>query len=473
MIAGGAVMAQTDVFDYVVIGSGPAGEKAAAHAAYFGKRVALVEKSGQVGGAPVGTGGIPLKTLRETALYLTGFHRADVCGVGLRIEAGRMSELARRRHDEVRATMVARVRENLERHGVEIVHGVARLGRDRTVVVRSGASERTLRSRAILIATGSVPFHPPGIPRDDPAVFDSDTIIGALDHVDSLVVVGSGPIGCEYTSVFSAMGTRVTIVEGTDRLLNMADHETSEQLRLAFEQMGIETRLSTTVVNVARASGTLEVTSSEGETLRPQRILLATGRAGSTHELGLADAGVDLDAKGRIVIDRHFRTSAEGIYAAGDVVGPPALASASMEQGRRAASHAFDTQYRHASTSVAAMGVYSIPEVGMAGMTEKEAEAQGVEYEVGRAPFSRNARATIAGSTDGMVKLVFRRDDRRLLGVHIVGETAAEMVHIGQAVLQHRGTIDYFVHNTFNVPTWSEAYKYAAFDGLARVESPA
>jgi len=467
------VSRDADVFDFVVIGSGPAGEKAAAHAVYFGKRVAVVEQSEQVGGAPVGTAGVPTKTLRETALYLTSFRRADVYGVGLHLDPGRISDLARRRNDDVRATMIARVRENLERHGVEIVHGTARLGRDQTVLVRAtDGSERVLRGRAILIATGSVPFHPPAIPTDDPDILDSDSVVGALDRVDSLLIVGAGPIGCEYASIFAALGTGVTVVDGGDRLLRMADPEISEQLRLAFEQMGVELRLSSAVGGVARGPDGLEVTLTRGEVLRTQRVLVASGRAGSTGELGLEDAGIDVDAKGRIVVDNCFQTTAPRVFAAGDVVGPPALASAAMEQGRLAASHAFDTPYWNQRVSTPAMGVYSIPEVGMAGLTEKEAEEQGIDYEVGRAHFSRNTRATIAGATDGIVKLVFRRDDRRLLGVHIVGETAAEMVHIGQAVLQHGGNIDYFVHNTFNVPTWSEAYQYAAFDGLGRVEAP-
>jgi NAD(P) transhydrogenase len=461
-----------DVFDFVVIGSGPAGEKAAAHAAYFGKRVAVVERSDQVGGAPVGTAGVPTKTLRETALYLTGFRRADVYGVGLGLDPGRISDLARRRNDDVRATMIARVRENLERHGVAIVHGTARLGRDHSVLVRaSDGSERVLRAEAVLLATGSVPFHPPAIPTDDPGILDSDSVVGAFDRVDSLLIVGAGPIGCEYASIFSALGTRVTLVDGGDRLLRMADHEVSEQLRVAFELMGVELLLSRAVEGVSRRADGLAVALTNSEVVRTQRVLVASGRAGTTGELGLEDAGIEVDAKGRIVVDERLQTTAPGVYAAGDVVGPPALASAAMEQGRLAASHAFATPYWNQRVSTPAMGVYSIPEVGMAGLTEQQAEEQGLDYAVGRAHFSRNTRATIAGATDGMVKLVFRRDDRRVLGVHIVGETAAEMVHIGQAVLQHGGNIDYFVHNTFNVPTWSEAYQYAAFDGLGLVES--
>jgi NAD(P) transhydrogenase len=458
--------------DFVVIGSGPAGEKAAAHAAYFGRRVAVVERSERVGGAPIGTAGVPTKTLRETALYLTGFRRADVYGVGMHLDARRITELARRRNEEVQSTMVARVRENLARNHIELVHGTARLGPDRTVHVRAarGGADRVLRGRAVLIATGSTPLHPPDIPSGDTHILDADSFIAALHPIDSVVVIGSGPIGCEYASICAAMGTRVTLIDVANRVLGMVDGEIAAQLTTVFGGMGVDLRLATTVSGVVRRGEVLEVSLSDGGLVRADRILLATGRAGRTAGLGLEAAGVTVDAKGRVVVDASYRTTAPGVFAAGDVIGPPGLASVSMEQGRMAASHAFGTEYRHAMVSVPAIGVYSIPEVGMAGITEEQARDRGIDYAVGRAAFTGNTRATIAGATEGMVKLIFGRTDRRVLGVHILGETAAEMVHVGQAVMQHSGTIDYFVHNAFNVPTWAEAYKYAAFDGLGQVE---
>jgi NAD(P) transhydrogenase len=458
--------------DFVVIGSGPAGEKAAAHAAYFGKRVALVERSEHVGGAPIGTAGVPTKTLRETALYLTGFRSADVYGVGLHLDAMRITELARRRNEEVQSTLVARVRQNLARNHIALVHGTARLGPDRTVVVRDGHAgpERILRSEAVLIATGSTPLRPPDILSGDADILDADSFIAALHPIARVLVVGSGPIGCEYASICAALGTRVTLIDIADRVLGMVDGEIATQLTAVFARMGVDVRLATTVSGVVRRADELEVTLSDGALVRADRILLATGRAGRTAGLGLEEAGVAVDAKGRVVVDDSYRTTAPGVFAAGDVIGPPGLASVSMEQGRMAASHAFGTQYRHATVSAPAIGVYSIPEVGMAGVTEEQARDRGLDYAVGRAAFTANTRATIAGATDGLVKLIFERGDRRLLGVHILGETAAEMVHVGQAVLQHGGTIDYFVHNAFNVPTWAEAYKYAAFDGLGQVE---
>jgi NAD(P) transhydrogenase len=458
--------------DFVVIGSGPAGEKAAAHAAYFGKRVALVERSEQVGGAPIGTAGVPTKTLRETALYLTGFRSADIYGVGLHLDAMRITELARRRNEEVQMTMVARVRQNLARNHIALVHGTARLGTDRIVRVRDGhaSAERILRGEAVLIATGSTPLQPPDMLSGDADILDADSFIAALHPIARVLVVGAGPIGCEYASICAALGTHVTLIDVADRVLGMVDAEIATQLTAVFARMGVDVRLATTVSGVVRSADGLEVTLSDGAVVRADRILLATGRAGRTADLGLEEAGVAVDAKGRVVVDGSYRTTAPGVFAAGDVIGPPGLASVSMEQGRMAASHAFGTQYRHATVSAPAIGVYSIPEVGMAGVTEEQARDRGLDYAVGRASFTGNTRATIAGATDGLVKLIFDRGDRRLLGVHILGETAAEMVHVGQAVLQHRGTIDYFVHNAFNVPTWAEAYKYAAFDGLGQVE---
>ena len=458
--------------DFVVIGSGPAGEKAAAHAAYFGKRVAVVERSERVGGAPIGTAGVPTKTLRETALYLTGFRRADVYGVGMHLDARRITELARRRNEQVQATMVARVRENLARNHIELVHGTARLGPDRTVHVRGGGggTDRVLRGQAVLIATGSRPLHPPDIPSDDAHILDADSFIAALHPIASVTVIGSGPIGCEYASICAALGTRVTLIDVADRVLGMVDGEIAAQLTTVFGGIGVDVRLTTTVSGVVRRGEVLEVSLSDGTVVTTDRVLLATGRAGRTAGLGLEAAGVSVDAKGRVVVDGSYRTTAPGVFAAGDVIGPPGLASVSMEQGRMAASHAFGTEYHHAMVSAPAIGVYSIPEVGMAGITEEGARDRGLDYVVGRAAFTGNTRATIAGATEGMVKLIFDRNDRRVLGVHILGETAAEMVHVGQAVMQHNGTIDYFVHNAFNVPTWAEAYKYAAFDGLGKVE---
>ncbi len=457
-------------YDMVVIGSGPAGEKGAAQAAYFGKRVAVVEHAPRPGGAAVSTAGVPTKTLRETALYITGFRRRDVYGVSLHLDPEATLEHLRSRTAEVVETMTATVERNLERHGIELVRGRAALAPDRTVVVRGpDGGERVLAADVVLIASGSHPFHPPGIPFDDPDVYDSEQILTVDRPFRSLAVVGRGIVGCEYASIFTALGVEVTMVGGGS-LAPMLDAELSRLLAEAFERAGMRLHLDKGRPAVARDERGLAVTLPGGGVLRPEKVLMATGRAGNTEGLGLEAAGVAVDGRGRVVVDATMRTTVPGVYAAGDVVGPPVLASVSMEQGRVAACYAFGIPFKDTVDPIAPYGVYTIPEAAMAGLTEEAAAEQGIDYEVGRGWFRANARATISGADDGLVKLVFARADRRLLGVHILGDMAAELVHLGQAALHFGATIDYFIHTTFNIPTQSEAYKYAAYDGLQRLQ---
>ncbi|HWC69790.1 MAG TPA: Si-specific NAD(P)(+) transhydrogenase [Actinomycetota bacterium] len=458
-------------YDLVVIGAGPAGEKAAAQAAYFGKRVAVVERAEVPGGTPATTGGIPTKTIREAALYLTGFRRREIYGVGLDLPPEISLERIRERAEDVVELGIATVQQNLERHGIELVRGEARLGAGRSVVVR-GYDECTLVGDVVLIATGSRPYRPATIPFDDPAVDDSESILEVDRIPRSLVVVGGGPVGCEYASLLAALRVDVTLIDSGERLLPFMDAEISEVLAESFTQIGIRLVLGQGVATIGRTDERLAVTLADGEILNPERVLFAAGRAGNTDELGLTEAGIDRDARGRIVVDEHYRTSADGIYAAGDVIGPPALASVSMEQGRVAICHAFDIPFKESVDPTPPYGVYSIPEVAMVGMSEAAAAAEGIDHEVGRAWFAHNTRARIAGTTEGLVKLVFRRDDRTLVGCHIVGDIASELVHLPQAVLHAGGTIDRFIHTTFNVPTYSEAFKYAAYDGLQRLGGP-
>ena len=457
-------------FDMVVIGCGPAGEKAAAQAAYFGRRVAIVEREKSPGGAAVRNAGIPTKTLRETALYITGYRQRDVYGVGLQLDPHTAVTHLRSRTAHVVENMTAAVAENIMRHGIELIRGTGSLLPPRSVLVSCpDSSERTLEADVILIATGSRPFHPPGIPFDDPDVLDSETIFDLDKPVSTLVVVGGGPVGCEYASIYAALGVQVTLVDSAARLLPFMDAELSSLAAANFLEMGIRVLLEAGRAAVDRDGIGLKITLSSGEVLRPEKALFATGRAGNTEMLGLDRAKVKTDERGRVLVNASYQTTASGIYAAGDVIGPPALASVSMEQGRVAACHAFGIPFKESVDQLAPFGVYSIPEAGMVGLTEEGAAAQGLDYEVGRAWFSRNTRATIAGEPEGLLKLVFRRDDRKLLGVHILGASACDLIHQGQAVLHFGGTIDYFIHSTFNVPTESEAYKYAAYDGLQRL----
>ena len=460
-------------FDMVVIGSGPAGEKAAAQAAYFGHRVAVVEQAPRPGGAAVSSAGIPTKTLRETALYLTGFRRRDVYGLQLHLDPEATLARLRSRTAEVVETMTVAVERNLERHGIELVRGHGRIGPDRTVVVeRAGQPPLTLAADVIMLATGSRPFHPPAVPFDDPDVHDSQTLLG-IDHpFGSAVVLGRGIVGCEYASIMTALGVEVTLVGG-GRLVEFVDAELSGLLAASFERMGMRLLLGRGRPTVSRDAGGLRVELPDGTVVRGDKVLSAAGRVGATEDLGLEAAGVRVDQRGRVLVDAAYRTGVPGVYAAGDVIGPPTLASAAMEQGRVAACHAFAIPFKETVDPLAPYGVYSIPEVAMVGLTEEAAAATGVDYEVGRGWFADNARATIAGARDGLVKLVFRADDRRLLGVHVLGDTAAELVHVGQMVLHQGGGMDHFIHTTFNVPTQSEAYKYAAYDGLQRLAARA
>jgi NAD(P) transhydrogenase len=457
-------------YDLVVLGAGPAGEKAAAQAAYWGRRVAVVDRQRRPGGTMVG-GAVSSKTMREAALYLTGFRRRDVYDVGLDLAPEAAVEKLRHRTDDVVRLMTESAAANLRRHDVDMIHGTATLDRDRTVVVHAtaGSEPRVVRADVIMITTGSRPFLASGIPFDDPDVLDSDSAALLDRPLRSLVVVGGGAVGCEFASIFTALGAEVVLVDSGPHLLPFMDREISDLLATTFRRMGMRVLQGAGRASAARVNAKLEVRLADGEILRPEKVIFAAGRAGNTEGLGLEAAGVATDERGRIVVDEHFRTTAEGIYAAGDVIGPPALGSVSMEQARVAVCWAFDIPFKRTVDALPPFGVYSIPEVSMVGLTEEEATSKGIAYGVGRARFDQNTRAAIAGSTEGMVKFVFERDDLRLLGVHIVGETATELIHQGQTVIHFGGKIDYFIQSTFNVPTVSEAYKYAAYDGLRQV----
>jgi NAD(P) transhydrogenase len=459
-------------FDLLVVGAGPAGEKAAAQAAYFGKRVAVVDKAPDPGGTMV-AGAVSTKTLREAALYLTGFTRHQVYGVGLDLNPEALIDRLRAREADVTALMTEAVRENLRRHRIELVRGSARLEADRTLHVTpsDGGPVRVLTGDAILLATGSRPFHPPGIPFEDPDVLDSDTA-GALDRpLRNLVVVGGGAVACEYASIFLALGSEVTLVDRAPRLLTFLDAQLSDLLADTFRSLGMRLLPETSVATVRRESGALCLETSGGQRIRAEKVIFAAGRTGETDGLGLKEAGVATDERGRILVDDHYETSVPRVFAAGDVIGPPALASVSMEQGRVAACYAMDIPFKMTVDPVTPSGVYTIPECAMVGLTEEAARERGVDYVVGVAWFKDNSRAAIAGSTEGALKVVVDRSDRRLLGVHMIGEGATELIHQGQTVIHFGGTIDYFIHSTYDVPTVSDSYKYAAYDCLQRLAS--
>ncbi|HET6916799.1 MAG TPA: Si-specific NAD(P)(+) transhydrogenase [Acidimicrobiales bacterium] len=456
-------------FDLVVIGSGPAGEKAAVHAAFFGKRVALVERNELTGGVAVThVGMIPTKTLREAALYITGFRKRELYGLSVELDRQQMFTKLRQRTNDVIDTMAGSVRQNIERHGVELVHGTARLEEGGEVSVSAGGAQRRLHGEVIIVATGSRPYHPPGIPFEDPDVLDAEGVLEIEEAPRSVVVIGGGAIGCEHASIFAALGCEVHLIDRGERLLSYVDAELSQLLARIFGDEGMQVLLGADLKAVERDDQGLRVRLGDGSEVRPDKVLVSSGRVGNTDGLGLEAAGVVMDERGRIVVDEHFRTSVPGVYAAGDVIGPPALASTAMEQGRSAAGHAFGVGFQDTIDVSPPTGVYSIPEIAAVGMTEQEAASRGIGYLVGRGRFDGNARANIAGVTDGLVKLIFDSSDRTLLGVHILGEAATEVIHVGQSALNHHDPIDYFMEKTFNVPTLCEAYKYAAYDGMQR-----
>ena len=460
----------SDEFDLVVLGAGPAGEKGGAQAAYFGKRVAIVDPRQEPGGGAVHTSTLPSKTLRETALFLSGYRQRDLYGVSVHVSPDLAISKLIARKDAVRELETARIRANLERHGIEQIRGMGRFLDARTIEVSGDGPSQTLAATVFLIATGSRPFRPPHIPWGDPDVHDSDTILGIERLPRSLTVIGGGVVGCEYASTFAALGVHVDLIERHPRLLPFLDHEIGERLLEAMTTLGVRFRLTASIEEVRReGASAIAVTLTSGERVSSEKVLVASGRVGDTEALDLAAVDVATDERGRVVVDDHYRTTTPGIYAAGDVIGFPALASTSMEQARVAVCHAFGFEYKRQVSDLLPYGIYTIPEVSCVGLGEEEAERRGIDAVVGRASFRENARGQILGDRDGMVKLVFDRATRALIGCHCIGERASELVHIGQTVIALHGTVETFIEMVFNYPTLSEAYKYAAYDALARL----
>lgn len=453
-------------FDLIVLGSGPAGEKGAAQAAYFGKRVALVEKQGLLGGALINTGTVPSKTLRETALYFSGLNQRGLYGIDYTLREHLTVPQFMHREVEVTQNLRDLVSLNLARHNVKVFHGEGRFKDPNTVVVSNEHHTETLRAPVILIATGSRPAWPAGTPHDF-RLYDSDTILHMDSIPKSLAVIGAGVIGCEYATMFQALGVKVTLVCSSGEILPFLDPEMSEHLRLQMGFLGLELRRNATLVETVLDASPVAVLLhlSTGD-LWVDRVLFATGRNGATSRLMLDLAGLTANERGLIAVNENFQTAMPHIYAAGDVIGIPALASTSMEQARVAMCHAFDLGYKDRVSPLLPMAIYTIPELASVGETETTCAKKGIPCLVGRASYRGNARGQIVGDLQGLVKLVFRTPDKKLLGVHIVGESASELIHVGQAVLHFGGTIDDFITMVFNIPTLGDAYKYAAYDGL-------
>jgi NAD(P) transhydrogenase len=458
-------------YDLVVVGVGPAGEKGAVQAAYFGKRVACVERADEPGGAAVHTGTLPSKTLRETALFLSGFRQRELYGLSVELMPDMAVPKLLSRKNAVRELEVARIKWNLERHNVAFLHGHARFVDPHTIELggAEGASRR-ISSEVFIVATGSKPFHPPDIPFDDEDVDDSDTILQIDRLPKTMLVVGGGVIGCEYAAMFAAMHVNVTLVEGRPRLLGFLDVEIAERLRGAMHALGVTFHLGRTTKSIRRVEGRGIVTTlDDGLEIGAEKVLASSGRSGWTDGLGLEAIGVVVDKRGTVQVDADYRTAVPNVYAAGDVIGFPALASTSMEQARVAVCHAFGFSYKRQVSHLLPFGIYTIPEVGSVGFSEETATEKGIDAVVGRAFYRDNARGKIIGDRDGVIKLVVERATKKILGCHCIGERASELVHVGQAVMLLDGTIDAFIEMVFNYPTLGEMFKYAAYDALGAI----
>jgi NAD(P) transhydrogenase len=455
-------------YDLIVIGSGPAGEKGAAQAAYFGKKVALIERESFPGGAAANTGTLPSKTLRETALYLSGLVKRELYGLGFdfgqRIDAADF--LSHFHH--VRAKERLRITSNMERHGVETFQGTASFLDSNSVRIKSSSGEsRSLTADKILIATGTIPRRPPEYPWSDSRLFDSDTILTLSGLPESLLVIGGGVIGCEYACIFAALGVKVTLVDGRDRLLGFLDTEVSEALQRGMVDLGITLLLEDSVESI-RSREQLEVSFRVARSLCFGAVLSASGRHGNTASLALENASLSVDSRGLLKVNDNYQTGVPNIYAAGDVIGFPALASTSMEQARIAMCHAFDLKYKTSLARILPLGIYTIPECSCAGENEESLREKRIPYVIGRAAYANNPRGFIIGEREGFLKLLFHADDLKLLGVHCIGEQATDLVHTGLAALLSGHGAEFFINTCFNYPTLSEMYKYAAYDAMGR-----
>jgi len=462
-------------YDLLVIGSGPSGQRAAVSAVKKGKRVALVEMRDVVGGVCINTGTIPSKTMREAVLHLSGYNYRSIYGMNYRVkEKITMSDLAFRIQHVIK-TEIDVTDAQLSRNGVDVMTGVASFEDPNHVRVAGRQGSNVLEAANIVIAVGTKPADTTKVPINGRTIINSDQILELQNLPKTLIVVGGGVIGVEYTCMFAALGVRVTLVEKRPKLLEFADQEIVEALSYHLRDSRVTMRLHEEVESVEElADGTVVANLESKKKLSGDALLYAVGRQGNIGELNLPAAGIDADSRGRIPVDKDFRTKVSHIYAVGDVIGFPSLASVSMEQGRIAAERAFGESAIQSNPSFYPYGIYTIPEISFIGKTEEQLTEEDVPYEVGVAYYREIARGQIRGDTTGRLKLIFHRETKEILGVHIIGEGAAELVHIGQAVMVLKGTVEYFIDTVFNYPTLAECYKAAAFNGvnrLARFES--
>ena len=461
-----------DSYDMIVIGSGPAGQKAAIAAAKLGRRAAVVERRDMVGGVCINTGTIPSKTLREAVLYLTGLNQRELYGQSYRVKQEITIADLTARTQHVIGREIDVIRNQLARNHVHMYVGTARFTDPRTIVVTNESGNSVeLRADKVVIAVGTKPARPPLVDFDGETIVDSDQILGIAKVPSSMVVVGAGVIGIEYASMFAALGTKVTIVERRPSMLDFCDKEIIESLQHQLRDLAVTFRYSETVREVQKhPAGTLTVLES-GKKIPADTVLYSAGRQGLTDELNVAAAGLSATNRGKVEVNDHFQTEVDHIYAVGDVIGFPALAATAMEQGRRAAYHAFDEPVGSKLGELQPIGIYTIPELSFVGRTEEELTGANVPFEVGVSRYRELARGAILGDSYGMLKILVHAESRELLGVHVFGTNATELVHIGQTVMGCGGTIDYLVDTVFNYPTLAESYKVAALDAVNKMRA--
>lgn len=464
-------------FDCVVIGTGPAGQKAAIQAAKLGKKVAIIEKNNVLGGASINTGTIPSKALREAVLHLTGVGKRGLFGESYRVKRNITIADLIYVSQQVVHNELDLIRDHFDRNNVELIWGSARFDQPKTLMVDRTDDFEVVTGDTIIIATGTRPAKPVSVPFDEKTVVTSDGLL-AMDHIPkTMIIVGGGVIGTEYACMMATLGVKVILVEGRHELLGFLDHEITEAFQYQLRRVGVTLRLGEKVATIERVaaenagnggSATVVATLESGKTLRAQTLLYAVGRQGTTSALQLDRAGLVADDRERLKVNAHYQTAVPHIYAVGDVIGFPALASTSMEQGRLAVCHAFGVQ-TCSIPELFPIGIYTIPEISMVGKTEDQLTDAGIPYEAGIAQYKELARGQLLGDTDGMLKLLIHQENLQILGVHAIGTGATEMIHIGQAVMALQGTVEYFINNVFNYPTLAEAYKVAALNGMNKL----
>jgi len=468
---------RTPLFDYqlAVIGSGPSGQRAAIQAAKLGKSVAIIERARSVGGICVNFGTIPSKTFREAVMHLSGYRERGIYGSSYRVKQDIVIEDLLFRVDQVVRSEIDVIRNQMARNRVELIEATATFVDPHLLELSTatGHGKRQITAEKIVIACGTEAARDPHIPFDGQRVFTSDDVLGLRRLPRSIIVVGAGVIGVEYASMFAALGVRVTIVDKRPVLLPFLDHEVSAALTYVLQQSNVTMRLGEEVADIHirdELSKPVEVRLKSGKMLHAEAALYSIGRVGATDRMQLGNAGVKVDDRNRIPVNEHFQSNVEHVYAVGDVIGFPSLASTSYEQGRAASRHAFGLRDDHSGgIGLFPYGIYTVPEISTIGKTEDELTAAGIAYEIGKANYREISRGQIIGDRTGLLKIIFSPDDRKLLGVHIMGEGASELIHIGQVLMGHNGSIDYFADAVFNFPTLAECYKTAALDGINRL----